>query len=126
MDCSVEMERVEFFNLEEDENDLIVSFAIAHDYIGVKSLILHRTILYEEVLDEEDRGVRVSMEGENLKSDNRDLLQNFRIDDNEIEIVATFSKYNLDISRIDSSEVADMLELVRKQNHDERFTIQVA
>lgn len=120
------MERVEFINLEEDENDLIVSFAVAHETIGVKSLILHRTILYEGFLDEEDRGVRVSMEGDNLKYDVRNLLQNFKIDDGKIEIVSTCSKYYLDISRIEASEIAEMVALLRKQNYDGRFTLQVA
>ena len=120
------MERVEFINLEEDENDLVVSFAVAHEIIGVKSLILHRTMLHEKFLDEKDRGVRVSMEGENINFDDRNLLQNFKIDDEKIEIVSTYSKYYLDISHIETSEVAEMIELLRKQNHDSRFTIQVA
>jgi hypothetical protein len=105
---------------------LIVSFAVAHEIIGVKSLILHRTMLHEEFLDEEDRGVRVSMEGENLKFDDRNLLQNFKIDDEKIEIVSTYSKYYLDISRVETSELAEMVELLRKQNYDSRFTILVA
>jgi NH3-dependent NAD+ synthetase len=121
-----EMEQVEFLNLEEDENDLIVSFAITHQIIGVKSLILARTILYENFLDEEDRGVRVSMEGENLKEDARNMLQHFKIDNEKIKIVSTCSKYNLDISRIEETDLADMLELLKKQNYDDRFVIQVA
>jgi hypothetical protein len=120
------MERVEFINLEEDENDLIISFAVAHETIGVNSLILHRTMLYEEFLDEEDRGVRVSMEGDNLKFDERNLLQNFKIEDGKIEIVSTCSKYDLDISRIEASEIAVMVELLIKQNYDGRFTLHVA
>jgi hypothetical protein len=123
---SDEMERVEFINLDEDETDLIVSFAVTHEIIGVKSLILHRTLLYEGFLDEEDRGVRVSMEGENLKYDERNLLKIFKIDDEKIEIVSTCSRYYLDISHIESSELTEMLELLSKQNYDGRFTIQVA
>ena len=125
-DSPDEMERVEFINLEEDKNDLIVSFAVAHEIIGVKSLILHRTMFHEAFLDEEDRGVRVSMEGESLKYDERNLLQNFKIDDEKIEIVSTCSKYYLDISRVDASEIAEMVELLRKQNYDDRFTLLVA
>ena len=54
---------MKFINLDEDENDLIISFAIAHQDAGVKSLILHRTMLHEEIIDEVDHGVRVSMQG---------------------------------------------------------------
>ncbi len=122
----MEMKRVEFINLEEDDKDLIVSFAVEYENFGVKSLILHRTLFYEEIFDEEERGVKVSMEGENLEYEHLNMLQEIRIGNYEIEIVATQSKYMLDISRIDPTEIAEMIELVKKQNHDDRFVIHVA
>lgn len=42
------MHKVEFISLEEDDKDLIVSFAIEDSRLGVKSLILHRTLFFEE------------------------------------------------------------------------------
>lgn len=125
-DNPMEMKRVEFISLEEDDKDLIVSFAVEDENFGVKSLILHRTLFYEEIFDEEERGVKVSMEGENLEYEHLNMLQEIRIGNYEIEIVATQSKYMLDISRIDPTEIAEMIELVKKQNHDDRFVIHVA
>ncbi len=122
----MEMKRVDFISLEEDDKDLIVSFAVEDENFGVKSLILHRTLFYEEIFDEEERGVKVSMEGENLEYEHLNMLQEIRIGNYEIEIVATQSKYMLDISRIDPTEIAEMIELVKKQNHDDRFVIHVA
>ncbi len=122
----MEMKRVDFISLEEDDKDLIVSFAVEDENFGVKSLILHRTLFYEEIFDEEERGVKVSMEGENLEYEHLNMLQEIRIGNYEIEIVATQSKYMLEISRIDPTEIAEMIELVKKQNHDDRFVIHVA
>ena len=122
----MEMKRVDFISLEEDDKDLIVSFAVEDENFGVKSLILHRTLFYEEIFDEEERGVKVSMEGENLEYEHLNMLQEIRIGNYEIEIVATQSKYMLEISRIDPTEIAEMIELVKKQNHDNRFVIHVA
>ena len=122
----MKIKRVEFISLEEDDKDLIVSFAVEDENFGVKSLILHRTLFYEEIFDEEERGVKVSMEGENLEYEHLNMLQEIRIGNYEIEIVATQSKYMLEISRIDPTEIAEMIELVKKQNHDDRFVIHVA
>lgn len=48
------MHKVQFISLEEDDKDLIVSFAIEDPVRGVKSLILLRTLFYEEILDDEE------------------------------------------------------------------------
>ncbi len=48
--------RIQFISLEEDDNDLIISFAVYEEDMGVKSLILLRTLFYEELLDENERG----------------------------------------------------------------------
>ena len=44
--------KVQFISLEEDDKDLIVSFAIDDLDMGVKSLTLLRTLFYEEIMDE--------------------------------------------------------------------------
>ena len=56
--------RVQFISLEEDDKDLIVSFALDDAEMGVISLILLRTLFYEGLMDEEERGVKVSLEGD--------------------------------------------------------------
>ena len=57
------MHLVKFINLEEYENDLIVSFAVSDGEQDISSLILLRTLLYEELLEKYERGVHVSFEG---------------------------------------------------------------
>ena len=53
--------RVQFISLEEDDKDLIVSFAIDDLKMGVRSLILLRTLFYEELMDENEQGVISSL-----------------------------------------------------------------
>ncbi len=45
-----------FMSLEETDKDIIISFAIDNDETGISSLILHRTLFFEEMLPEEERG----------------------------------------------------------------------
>ena len=108
---------VQFISLEDDEKDILISFVILDKEIGVKSLILHRTFFFEEILGEEEKGVKVSLEGEVSEQDYLNTL---------IKIVSKFSEYNLDISRIDNADIDDMIKLLEKQNYDNRFTIEIA
>jgi hypothetical protein len=57
------MESVSFISIEDEPPDLILSFAIWQpDLEDIRSLILMRTPEYEFVLDETERGVKVSDE----------------------------------------------------------------
>ena len=57
------MELVSFISIEDEPPDLILSFAIWQpDLEDIRSLILMRTPEYEFVLDETERGVKVSDE----------------------------------------------------------------
>ena len=118
--------KVQFISLEEDDKDLIVSFAIADPDLGVKSFILHRTLFFEEVLDDEERGVKVSLEGDSFKQEDFNMLSNILINDGKVEIKTPFREYLLDISRIEKSEIKDMVKLLKKQNFDNRFVLQIA
>jgi hypothetical protein len=117
--------KVQFINLEADDKDLIVSFAIEDEVMGVKSLILLRTLFMEEFLDEDERGVKVSLEDDYFDREDYNTLDNIKISRGEVEIEATFREYRLDISKIPESEIKDMLKLLKKQNYDNRFTINV-
>jgi hypothetical protein len=117
------MHKVEFNSLEESDKDLIISFAIEDPRIGVKSLILHRTLFFEEFLDEEKRGVMVSIEGITVEQEQLNMLNKINIKPGEIEIKSVFNEYRLDISHIDAQ---NMVNLLLKQNYDNRFSIQVA
>ncbi len=71
--------RVQFISLEEDNKDLIVSFAIDDGDMGVKSLILLRTLFYEELMDANERGVNVSLENDYFEQENINVLENITI-----------------------------------------------
>ena len=118
--------KVQFISLEEDDKDLIVSFAIDDLDMGVKSLTLLRTLFYEEIMDEEERGVKVSLECDELEQEHLNVLTSIKIRADEIEIVSLFREYHLDTSTIEESEIQDMVELLKKQNYDNRFTIHIA
>jgi hypothetical protein len=81
-------------------------------------------LFYEEILDDDKRGVHVSLEGDIVEDENRNFLSKIIIKKGEIEIFSTFSKYIIDISQINQTEIDEMMNLLRKQNHDNRFTIQ--
>jgi hypothetical protein len=117
------MHKVEFNSLEESDKELIISFAIEDPRIGVKSLILHRTLFFEEFLDEEKRGVMVSIEGITVEQEQLNMLNKINIKPGEVEIKSVFNEYRLDISHIDAQ---NMVNLLLKQNYDNRFSIQVA
>lgn len=110
-------------SFEEDDKDLIISFAIPDEALGVKSLILHRTLFFEEALDEEEKGVAVSMEGEESESESLNTLVKIEIKGSEIIIYSKYSQYVLDLSKIEESDKSHMIRLLMKQNHDERFLI---
>jgi hypothetical protein len=118
--------KVQFISLEEDDKDLIVSFAVDDTAMGVKSLILVRTLFFEEVLDEEEKGVKVSLERDYFEQEDFNMLNNIKISDDEIWIKSTFREYQLDISNVQQSEIEDMVKLLKKQNYDNRFTIHIA
>ena len=54
------------------------------------------------------------------------MLSQIRIKDGEIEIISEFDEYQIDTSQINQSEIDEMVDLLRKQNHDNKFSIQVA
>ena len=118
--------RVQFISLEEDDKDLIVSFALDDAEMGVISLILLRTLFYEGLMDEEERGVKVSLEGDEMEQEHLNVLKSIKIRVDEIEIKSLFREYQLDTSTIEESEMKDMLVLLKKKNYVNRFTILIA
>jgi len=118
--------KVQFISLDEDDKDLILSFAIEDEVMGVKSLILHRTLFFEHFLDEEERGVKVSFEGDSFDQEDINMLSNISISDQEIKVITPFREYHLDMSKIEQDEIEEAVELLKKQNYDDRFAIEMA
>lgn len=117
--------KVKFIDLEEDDKDLILSFAVDNAEMGIKSLILHRALFFEHLLDEEERGVRVSFEGDNFDQEDFNMLSNISIGKHEIKMTTPFREYHLDISKIQQDELEEIVELLKKQNYDNRFSLDI-
>ena len=119
------MERVVFIN-NEDQDDLIVSFAISdeEDSGGVVSLILLRTPKYEFALEVYERGVEVSHESWPERED--DLLRRIRLGTQAATIDTSHQHYELDLSRVDSEEVQEACRILRKMNFDNSFNMETA
>ena len=116
-------ERVTFITTE-DGDDLIVSFAIEDDEPGeIVSLILLRTPKYESLLVEGERGVSVSLESE--FDDNEDYLRRIRLGAPVTTIETTCKRYELDVSRVDSSELKAARRILRRMNFDRRFVLEL-
>ena len=119
------MHFVSFISLEEDDKDLIVSFAIRDGEFGIQSLILMRTLFYEEYLDESECGVQLSFENVTDGSDPI-MLQEAIFKNKSLEIKSKNYSFTLDLSKIEDSEITETIALMKKQNHDNRFKITVA
>lgn len=119
--------RVQFISLEEDEKDLILSFVVEDGNMGVKTLLLHRTLFFEELLDDEERGVIVSLEDDELEPEKEyfNTLTKFRMHNDKVEIISRFREYTIDVSRIEKSDIKDMVKLLKRQNFDSRFIIEI-
>lgn len=118
--------RVDFISLECDEKDIVVSFAIPSDELGVISLVLYRTLFFEEFLPDNERGVKVSLEGDEIQEDTLNMLESIKISGHKIEINTSYRTYIMDVSKIDSADIAEMALLIEKQNYDGRFKVENA
>jgi hypothetical protein len=116
-------EPVGFITVEDDGEDLILSFAVELDEPGeVASVILMRTPKYEVLLPREERGVTVSHELHEQWDD--EALRRLRWADDRVEIATNRSRYVLDVSRVDPEELRDGREMLRRMNFDGRFELE--
>ena len=116
--------KVEFISLEDDAEDLILSFAIPDSQTIVKSLILLRSVFFEQYVPGVEKGVSVSLEGSYFEQEDLNMLESIKISEDRIKIKARFRKYNLDISEIKKTRIKDMLKLLNKLNYDNKFVIE--
>lgn len=115
-------ERVMFLGIE-DEEDLILSFAIDKhgDFGDVVSLILMWS-KYDFLLPPEERGVSVSHESYPEEYD-RELLRRLVWRGDEVAVESTVRSYRLDVSRVEPSEVRQAKRLLKRMNVDRRFDL---
>src|SRR5688572_29641899 len=114
-------ERVGFITTEAN-TDLIVSFAIQGVEPGVISLILLRTPEDEALLDENERGVTVSHESYPEQEDEQ--LRRISRTGSLITIETASSRYELDVSRVDTDELKETRRILKLMNFDRRFTLE--
>ena len=114
------MENVSFINIEDDDIDLILSFAVYDsDPCYIESLILMRTPIYEHILDERERGVSVSFKN----SEDNFRLKSVMLGEDIVEISDEENKYVLDMRRVDKEDINVLEGILKKMNFDNRFTI---
>ena len=117
------MDIVEFMTIEENEKDLILSFAIDDEDGFIKSLILHRTLFYEFVLPDEERGTKVSLEGDQLDEEHLNTLECFEFDVPVLRIKSRFRSYEIDARNLEAEEFERIKKSLARQNYDGRFEV---
>ena len=117
------MKNVSFITTENDD-DLIVSFAIPDaSFADVKSLTLLRTPKYDCILDDTERGVWVSYD--DFPADDDDLLEAIEIQHQRVIIRTRHRDYDLSVRGVDPEEMEEAIQILKKMNVDNRFTLRV-
>ena len=118
------MHFVEFITLEDEDPDLVVSFALAPH--ATNSITLMRTPKYESLLPDKERGVVVAagIHG----TDDRELLVSIsiNIEDGLGAVVSSKKTYELSLTNIPTEDVEASVALLRKMNFDSRFVVNAA
>ena len=119
------MDTVSFINLEETEKDLILSFALDDGDDSVRSLMLHRTLFFESIMPEEERGTKVSLEGEDLDEEQEHLntLQEFQFDGDILRIKSRFGLYVVDAGKLAPEDFELIKQALERHNYDARFQV---
>ena len=116
------MHRVPFITVEDEDPDMIVSFALGPN--AEHSLTLLRTPKYESLLDDWDRGVTVG--GMANQGSDRELLTSLQWLQDRAVLTTDKSTYLLDLSDVDPEEVDEAKLLLAKMNFDNRFSTHAA
>jgi len=117
------MDVVSFMEIEEDEKDLFISFALDDEDGDIKSLILHRTLFYEFIMPDEERGAKVSLEGDYLEEEHLNTLERFEFDTPVLRIKSRFRSYEIDAQRLEPEEFEQIKKSLARQNYDGRFEV---
>jgi hypothetical protein len=119
------MDTVSFLTVETTDKDLILSFAVMdpNEPTDIDSLILLRTPVYEPLLEEWERGVKVSFERHDPEED--DFLDEVQWDkDTAIILLKTqLHTYRLDLRKVDGKSLSAMRKILKKMNFDGRIEL---
>jgi hypothetical protein len=117
------MEIVSFIDIEETEKDLILSFALDLGEGHIQTLLLHRTLFYEIILPEEERGTKVSLEGNDFAEEHLNTLECVTFDETIMKIKARFTSHVIDLRKLELEEIEQIKEALTHHNFDEKFEI---
>ena len=82
-----------------------------------------RTPKFEFVLDETERGVKVSDEA--WLDDIDDLLKEIEFHKNFVRIIIDHHQFELDLRKVDKKDIKKAKKFLKKMNFDNRFEIQI-
>ncbi len=117
------MDVVSFMDIEEDDKDLIISFALDDEDGGIKSLILHRTLFFEYIMPDEERGTKVSLDGDYMEDEHLNTLESFEFDAPVLRVKSRYRSYEIDAHRLEPEEFERIEKSLARQNYDGRFKV---
>jgi len=117
------MKIVSFMDIDETEEDLILSFALDLGEGRIQTLLLHRTLFYEFLLPEEERGTKVSLEGYDFAEGHLNILEYVTFDERIMKIDARFSSHVIDLLKLEIEDIAQIKEALTHHNFDARFEV---
>ena len=123
-----DLEPVAFVSVESGD-DFIVSFFVvrADDFTDGRSVILMRDRKWEYLLDDTEKGVKVS--DENFPEDEEfddNFLEWIRLGNSTVEIKSRRHHHKLDLRRVDPSDLRAARKVLKRMNYDKRFKLNVA
>ena len=118
------MELVSFISIEDEPPDLILSFAVWQPELDdIRSLILLRTPEYEFILDETERGVKVSDDA--FSDDEDDMLKEIEFGDDFVRIITDHHQFELDLKKVDEEDIEQAKTFLKRMNFDNCFEIRI-
>jgi hypothetical protein len=82
-----------------------------------------RTPKYEVILDETERGVRVSDEA--WQDDEDEILKKIEFGDDFLRIITNSYQFELDLRKVDKEEIGQAKTFLERMNFDSRFEIRI-
>lgn len=118
------MDLVSFMGIDDTDEDLMLSFALDIGDGNIKSLLIHRSLFFEFVMPEEERGTKVSLEDDDLGEEEYiNTLECVTFDDKIMKIKARFSYHEIDLRKLQIEEIEQIKVSLALHNYDNRFEV---